>query len=290
VADARPLQHHLTDPSFRQAVDALDAGDVAALGALLDEHPELLSQAARFSETSFVSGTQPGQYFERPKLLWFVAENPTRNARLPDAIVEVVRCIVDRQRVHGADTLQRDLDYTLMLVTSGYAARQAGKLRALVDVLVRSGADPNCADAALAHAEREGVQALLDHGARVTLPIAAGMGRIDDLRRLLPTADRATKQNALVCAAVCGDAQGCALLVDHGADPSAYNEVGFHPHCTPLHNAIASGSADAVDALLVRGADTTVKDTMHHGDALDWARHLGHTRIAERVEHARRDR
>src|SRR5262249_38958141 len=62
----------------------LDAGDVPRLQTLLDEPPEL----ARDRLDAFEG------YFARPYLLWFVAENPIRNRRLPPNIAEVTRFLL----------------------------------------------------------------------------------------------------------------------------------------------------------------------------------------------------
>ena len=117
MPDILPIHQYITNELFRQAIGLLDAGRVAALAAHLDQYPSLLSETASFSETFFISGTQPGQYFEAPKLLWFVAENPIRNRALPDNIIDIIQCIIDHQRKHSDDTLQHDLYKTLALVT-----------------------------------------------------------------------------------------------------------------------------------------------------------------------------
>lgn len=286
MTDAPQIHAYITDAVFKEAVALIDAGDVDALAALLDQHPRLLSEAANFSETFFISGTQPDQYFEHPKLLWFTAENPIRNSAFPDNIVDVIQCIIDRQRKHAADTLQDDLDYTLALVTSGNVPRETGKLTELVAVLVKNGADPNCAEAALAHGERDAVQALLDAGAEVDLLIAAGMGLEDDLQRLLPDADAETKQKALACAANCGQPVTSRMLIEKGADPNQFNPDGFHAHCTPLHSAISADSYETVAALIDCGADPTIKDRIHDGDALGWANHMAREQMAELIKAA----
>ena len=135
MSDMPPIHQYITDDLFRQGVAFLDAGRVDALADHIGRHPSLLSDPAAFSETFFISGTQAGQYFEHPKLLWFVAENPIRNNAYPENIVDIIQCIIDRQRKHSPDTLQQDLDYTLGLVTSGTVPRKTGKLSDLVGVI-----------------------------------------------------------------------------------------------------------------------------------------------------------
>ena len=284
-----PLAIHrtITNSLFRQAVDLIDAGEVVELAEHLDQHPDLLGIAPSFSETSVPSGTQPGQYFDQPKLLWFIAENPVRNDTLPDNIAYVAQCIINKQRVHSPNTLQRDLDYTLALVVSGRVARETGNQRDLIATLVRSGANPNCAENALSHGERDAVQTLLDHGAETTLVLAAGMGHMDDLRCLLVDADRPTQLKALTCAAINGQSATCSILVDHGVDPNQFNPEGFHAHCTPLHNAVSGGSYETVSNLVGAGADTTIRDTMFDADALGWAQYLKLDRITTLLEDVR---
>ena len=59
----------LEDPRLRDAVAAIDAGDVSGLESLLTAHPELVRDRVEGGEG----------YFREPFLLWFIAENPVRN-------------------------------------------------------------------------------------------------------------------------------------------------------------------------------------------------------------------
>jgi hypothetical protein len=287
MSDERPIHHHITDPLFRKAVELLDAGHVLELENHLDAHPHLLADAAAFSEASFPHGNEPDQYFYKPKLLWFVAENPIRNHALPDNIADITRCIIDKQRIHSPETLQHDLDYTLGLVVSGCVVRETGKRDDLIDLLIRNGANPNCADVALAHRELEAVQGLIDHGAEMTLAIAAGMGNLAELQRLFAPSDGETRRKALGCATINGQAAATQFLVENGVEPNQFPN-SFLAHCTPLHNAVSSGDSETVSVLLGAGADTTIKDRMFDADALGWARHLERNQIAGLLEQARK--
>lgn len=282
--DTPPIHQYIVDPEFKQAVALLDAGDASELEILLTRHPRLVSDPASFSETDFVGGTQEGQYFQHPKLLWFVAENPIRQGSLPENVTEIAQVIIDRERESVPDNLQTDLDYTLGLVTSGRISRESGLQSELVGVLVRNGADPNCADSALAHGEREAVQVLLDNGAKVDLLIAAGMGMHDELSRLVATSDSETKQKALSCAANCLQPESCRLLIEAGANPNQFSPNGFHAHCTALHSAISQGSLETVRVLLAGGADPGIKDKMANSNALGWAIHMERDEIRAVIE------
>src|SRR6478672_11679694 len=75
----------MLDSLFHEAVLAIDAGDVAALERLLVLHPRLLCERLESPGAWLrdqVGGALEG-FFSRPYLLWFVAEDPVRNGKLP---------------------------------------------------------------------------------------------------------------------------------------------------------------------------------------------------------------
>ena len=75
-------------------------------------------------------------------------------------------------------------------------------------------------------------------------------------------------------------------LVDLGADPNQRGTFGGPDHgegVTALHLAAQAGRAEAVDALLALGADPTIRDSLHGGDAAGWASFCGHDALAERL-------
>ena len=125
----RPVIH---DSAFRAAVDALHAGDIAALERLLDAEPRLLHERVR--EPSCYRDSGRDQYFLDPRLLWFVANNPTLVETMPVNIVEVARLLL----VRGAE----GLDDTLGLVMTSAPAREQGYQVALVQALRAAGATP----------------------------------------------------------------------------------------------------------------------------------------------------
>jgi catechol 2,3-dioxygenase-like lactoylglutathione lyase family enzyme len=271
--------HWILDPLFREAVSAIDAGDVSALNRLLAANPRLVRDRIDCYENN---GEKDGEeYFRQPYLLWFIAENPIRNGKLPGNIAQVTQAILramDRERV---DSLREQIDYALALVCSGKVARECGVQRELIDVLADAGADPNGALVpALAHREIEAVERLLERGAGLTLLAAACTGRADDFTRLAREASAGDRQTALAGAALYGRADALAALIDLGVDLNAYNPLGFHAHGTALHHAVDSGSLEAVKVLVEAGADLGTEDRLFHATPLGWADYLQRTEIA----------
>lgn len=267
----------LSDPLSARAVALIDEGAADALSDLLAAHPTLLSEIIDVGPEAAQGG-----YFARPRLLWFVAENPIRTGRLPEAIVAVAAVIITAVRKAGVPSLQEDLDTTLGLVASGRIARESGVQASLIAHLTAEGADPNAAmRPALAHREVAAAEALVAAGARVDLFTAAGLGRVDVLPALLSRADGQSLQDALSVAAIAGQAEAVRLLLAAGADPNRFNAPGLHGHTVPLHQAVYSDALETVQALVEGGADPEIKDTAFGGTALGWAVHNGRGRIAD---------
>jgi peptide-methionine (S)-S-oxide reductase len=261
----------ISDPLFREAVAAVDGGDVAAVERLVLAHPRLVRDRVDAGDG----------YFARPYLLWFVADNPVRNGRLPPNIAAVTSAIIDAARRDAVASLGEQLDYALALVCSGRVVRECGVQRELIDLLVDSGANPNALVPALAHREIGAAERLLERGAELTLLAAVCTGRTDAAARLAPAAAAADRQLALAGAALYGRADMIELLVAAGVDVAAYSPPVFHPHGTALHHAVDSGSLAAVEALVTAGAPLDPADRIFGGTPVDWADHLERGEIAD---------
>ncbi|MGA7459857.1 MAG: hypothetical protein WBW69_06510, partial [Candidatus Korobacteraceae bacterium] len=78
-------------------------------------------------------------------------------------------------------------------------------------------ADPNAAmRTAAAYGEFEAVDALIRRGARIDLSIAAALGRTEDARRLLTTADPEDRHWAIALASQFGSVEIVRMLLDGG--------------------------------------------------------------------------
>jgi hypothetical protein len=260
-----PRHERIDDVLFRRAVDLLDAGDTAGLQAHLKEHPNLARQRVVFEGVN---------YFRNPTLLEFVAENPIRHGTLPGNIIAITKVILDA----GAE--QAALNETLMLVCSGRVPRECRVQLPLIDLLCDHGADPSSAmGAALGNGEFEAVNALIQRGVWIDLPVAAALGRTEDVPRLLPGADSEDRHRALALASQFGHLEIVRALLDAGENPDRYNPVGFHCHSTPMHQAALAGHDQLVRHLVERGARVDLKDILWQGTPADWAEHAGNTEL-----------
>jgi ankyrin repeat protein len=180
---------------------------------------------------------------------------------------------------------------TLALLVSSSPPAAAGVQVPLLKVLIDSGASltptgqgnwTSPVITALVFGNRDAAEALVDRGAPIdTLAAAAGLGRIADVRRMLPAATTDDRHRALALAAQLGEVDAVALLLDAGEDPNRFNPPGTHAHTPPLHQAIAAGHLNAVKLLVDRGARLDIKDRIYHGTPLAWAIYCEQPRIAE---------
>src|ERR1700677_4449680 len=260
-----PHQQRIENEAFRRAVELLDAGDAAGLRAHLKQHSGLVHQHVVF---------EGGNYFREPTLLEFAAENPIRHGTLPANIVELTRIILDAWPSQSAK------DETLMLVSTGSVARECRAQVPLINLLCDCGADLNsAAQAGALHGEFEAVNDLIARGARIDMPVAAALGRVEDARRLLAGASSGDRHLALSSAANFGYIEIVRLLLDAGEDPNRYNPVGGHSHTTPLHQAAGRGHDEVVRLLVERGAKLDLKDILWRATPADWAEHEGRAEI-----------
>ena len=250
----------IRNPRFRAAVSAIQAGDLRSLNRVLDLHPELLSERA------IEPDCYPHDYFRDPKLLWFIANNPTLMRTVPANITDIAKALIKR----GVE--QSDLDYTLELVMSNGDTNNK-RQPALIEALADAGAQatPQAILVALAHGGCEPVQVLLARGLALTAPIAAGLGRDAELAPLLTDASPEDRQAAFGLAVINGRVAAARMCLEAGADANQFLPV--HRHSTALHQAAANDDVEMLKLLVAHGARTDALDTLWSGTPLGWAVH-----------------
>lgn len=254
----------IKDPVFREAIEAIDSGDIILLESLLARHPRLVKE--RLSRPS-------GDYFQHPYLLWFVAGNPIRVDRLPVNIVDITRLLIRFVKQEATGHVHEQLDYALGLVVTGRIPKESGSQIELADLLIDEGAKPRSGLGALAHGNIEAAEHLIKRGGELTLAIAAGLNRLNDVVKLAPSANKQERLTALAVAAYYGKPPMIAWLLSAGTNPNGYPKTnsGFHTHATPLHQAVYSGSLDSVKLLVEAGERLHAKDKVYGATPLGWA-------------------
>ena len=261
------------DALFREAVAAIDAGDLPALEQLLTDHPRLVRERLTAPGAwlrSQIGGALDG-FFKDPCLLWFVTEDAVRTGQLPPNVGAIARAIIDVARHNGVEHLQHQLDSTLHFALCSPIGRDDGRQIELIDALIDAGASMEggpmqaliCYNAAAA-------THLLDRGARLTLSVALCLERWDAVPALAREATQEEKQVALGLAALNGKAEALRRLLPFAVDLDAFTS-GFYSHATPLHHAVWSGSLEAVTVLVEAGASLTTRDKAEDATPLGWA-------------------
>jgi ankyrin repeat protein len=117
---------------------------------------------------------------------------------------------------------------------------------------------------------------------------AAKSDRVDAIRLLVELGARVDadpyRGTPLTWAAVNGRVASVRTLVELGADPDQLGTFGGpdHGEGVPAINVAAqAGQREAVATLLELGADPHIRDRIHGGDALGWARQGGHADLAD---------
>jgi ankyrin repeat protein len=261
---------------FRNAVAALDEGDVKELQSLLDAHPSILRYECRRGEW-YEEG-----YFAGATLLQHVAGNPDR-APMPHNIVEIARLLVSR------GVSPEEAQATIGLLLTSRQASERGVAMELIDVLTRAGtrfdaSSSEALSASLLNHAPATARALVLRGATMELHHAAALGDVDTLERMLsaPISQQAL-DNALAFACITGESKAAALLMQHGARGDVLVAPGGRTPRTALHEAANRGYETIVELLLRAGASAAVADARWGGTAAEWADEGGHAELATRL-------
>jgi hypothetical protein len=264
---------------FRDAVQALDAGDVQRLEALLDKHPWLVRYRCRKGEW-YEEG-----YFAGATLLNHIAGNPIRGP-IPPNILDITRLLLSR----GARDEPPRPKYTIGLLLTSKQASEAGVALPLIDLLMEAGGieldltAPDILNGPLGNDAPATAEALIRRGAQMNIRHAAALGRLDLVKRFVnegagvkadasliplpeePGEAKAQMERAFIEACMCGRTGVAEFLLGQGVDPSSQIDSGQ----TGLHYAAHAGHLETVKMLLERKVPLEVKN-MYNGTVLGQA-------------------
>lgn len=255
---------------FETAVDAIVGGDLTTLKKLLSKNPELVR--ARSTRE------------HRSTLLHYVSANGVEDFRqkTPKNIVALATLLLDA----GADVNAESDTYggrstTLGLTATSWHPENASVQLPLMEVLIDHGAvidgpdGGSAVNGCLRNGRGEAAKFFADHGARLDLEGAAGVGRLDVVKsfftdggKLKPTATKQQMQDGFAWACQFGHASVVDFLLDRDIK---LNAALKHDGQTGLHWAAYGGHADTVKLLLSRGASAIARDKSYDGTPLDWA-------------------
>lgn len=251
--DWTQLERHLRDledpksatSAFERAVEAVIHGELEALRQMLAKSPELIrAQSTRG---------------HRATLLHYVSANGIEGFRQksPANSADITRLLLDSgAEVDATIFVYRHEHATLALTATSTPPREAGVQIPVLDVLLEYGAaidypeeDRNVIRDCFFNGCPEAAEFLARRGARLSLEAAAGIGRLDEVKRLLP-AHRNDLQRAFLLACGFGQDEVVEYLLEHGAD--LRDDAGTKE--APLHWAVMGSQVSTAKLLIERGA------------------------------------
>ena len=237
-AHLRELAHNSPASRFEAAVDAIVNGDASALRDLLLADPKL----ARARSTRRHAAT----------LLNYTAANGVENYRqkTPKNIVEIAGLLLSAgANVNAPANVYGGGCATLELAATSVHPQRAGVQQELLQLLIDRGASlekPALITACLANGQPKAAEFLAARGAKIDLPAAAGLGRLEDVRRLYDSATPGDHRDAILYACAYGRYSLVEFLLAKGADLTAHRADGQ----TPIHWAVIGGHPTTVKLLL----------------------------------------
>jgi hypothetical protein len=265
-------------PEVVEALEAIRAGDVAGLEALLDREPWLAGDVHRGAWATLLEAiAQPdavGDGLERelgtdPAVVRLLA---ARGSAL-DVPLGIAACfnrveLVELLLELGANPADREIWGVTPLQTAIYhGAREAA------DVLVPHGLLPDAFYVACGAGALDAVRSWFDAAGRLRREALALRPNLADVGWNPAPPPRPDPQDALdegfALAAFSGRLETMELLLAHGASVDGAVHLGL----TAMHMAVIARRADVVAWLLDRGADLTCRDGIYRGTPLGWAEH-----------------
>lgn len=245
-----------TVSKFEAAADAIITGNQRRLKQLLKQNPNLLR--ARSTRD------------HRSTLLHYVSANGIEDFRqkTPKNIVEITKLLLDA----GADVNAESDAYggrstTLGLAATSYHPEAAGVQLPLLELLIERGAIIDGVNACLHNGRGQAAEFLANHGATLDLEAAAGVGRLDVVKKMLKRAPKKQLLDGFAWACEFARNNVVEFLLENAIKADAQLSSGE----TGLHWAAYKANTETVKLLLKHKAPVNAIDTTHNGTPLAWA-------------------
>jgi ankyrin repeat protein len=258
-----------TVAAFEAAALAVVSGDTKTLRRLLRAHPRLVH--ARSTREHGAT------------LLHYVSANGVEGYRQlsPENSGEIAEMLIGAGAdVNATTDVYQGKCTALGLVATSSPPATAGVQREVIDVLLKHGArmdlrgsvghDGLLVQGCLANGQPEAAEYLANRGAPLDLEGAAGLGRLDDVKRLMPRPSRKELIAAFSLACAYGRAPVIDYFVAHGVDVETELKSHGDGH-TGLHVAAFHGQLEAVRVLLKHRANIDAIDRTWKTPPLMWA-------------------
>ncbi len=234
---------------FERAVDAIITGDKTTLANLLEQYPGLV----RAHSTRRHQATP----------LHYVAANGVEDYRqkTPQNIVEITKLLLDSGSDVNAVADLYGGSTTLSLVATSVHPERAGIQNALMQLLLDHGATIDAANSrtllinvCVANGRAKAAEFLANHGAKLDLEAAAGLGRLDvvktffnDSGALTSAATNIQKERGFHRACEYGKNETVEFLLQRGVPIQSQANTGQ----TALHWAVIGRQSETIALLLI---------------------------------------
>lgn len=260
---------HVKEPrsDFERAVEAIIEGDAATLKRLLSKNPKLIRQRSEREHQS--------------TLLHYISANGVEGYRQisPKNAAEIAKILLDAGAEVDAEADVYGGGATpLGLVATSAPPEAAGVQNELMQLLLDHGAaiehpsgggnHHKAINACLENGRGKAAEYLAERGAELDVEGAAGVGRLDVVKKLIDSATDKQIRDGFAWACEFGKNAVVDFLLQRGLDVNARLR---HNGQTGLHWAAFGGHADTVKLLLDRGARGDLKDETYDGTPIEWA-------------------
>jgi ankyrin repeat protein len=259
-----------TVAAFEAAALAVVSGDTKALKRLLRAHPRLVH-----ARSTREHGATLLHYVSANGVEGYRQLSPTNSGDIAEMLIEA------GADVNATTDVYQGKCTALGLVATSSPPSAAGVQRAVIDVLLKHGArmdlrgsvghDGLLVRGCLANGQPEAAEYLANRGAPLDLEGAAGLGRVEDVTRLMARASRKDITAAFALACAYGRAQVIDYFVAQGGINVGMELRSHGDGHTGLHTAAFHGQLEAVKVLVKHGADIHAIDKTWKTPPLTWA-------------------